>query len=54
MTLLNKTLPEERRGQLKALLATGRLVRVIEAHNGLSGIIADNARIDNAHKSACS
>ena len=46
MTLLNNTLPEERRGQLKTLLATGRLVRVIEAHNGLSGIIADNARIE--------
>jgi len=46
MTLLNKTLPEERRGQLKALLNTGQLVRVIEAHNGLSGIIADNARIE--------
>ena len=46
MTLLNKTLPEQRRRKLKDLLQEGRLVRVIEAHNGLSGIIADNARIE--------
>ncbi|MCF8720242.1 phosphoenolpyruvate mutase [Nitrospina gracilis] len=46
MTLLNKTLPEERRGKLKHMLAQGQLVRAIEAHNGLSGIIADNARIE--------
>ena len=41
MTLLRQNLPEERRGRLKALLAKGSLVRVLEAHNGLSGIVAD-------------
>ena len=41
MTLLRQNLPEERRGRLKALLAKGPLVRVLEAHNGLSGIVAD-------------
>lgn len=46
MTLLNKTLPEDRRGRLKEMLRQGHLVRAIEAHNGLSGIIADNARIE--------
>ena len=46
MTLLNKILPEKRREKLKALLAEGKLVRVLEAHNGLSGIVADNARIE--------
>ena len=46
MTLHNKTLPEHRRGKLKALLADGKLVRVLEAHNGLSGIVADQAHIE--------
>ena len=40
MTLLNNILPEQRRGKLKALLEAGKTVRVLEAHNGLSGIIA--------------
>ena len=42
MTLLNNTLPEKRRGKLKALLEKDHTVRVLEAHNGLSGIIANN------------
>jgi len=46
MTLHNNILPEDRRGKLKALLAEGKLVRVLEAHNGLSGIVADHARIE--------
>ena len=46
MTLLNNILPEERRGKLRALLKDGKTVRVMEAHNGLSGIIANNARVD--------
>ena len=46
MTLRSHNLPEHRRGKLKALLDQGRLVRVIEAHNGLSGIIADTTRIE--------
>ena len=42
MTLLNNILPEARRGKLAAMLGEKRLIRVIEAHNGLSGIIARN------------
>jgi len=50
MTLLNNTLPEARRGKLKAMLGENRLVRVIEAHNGLSGIVANNARVEGEEK----
>jgi len=46
MTLLNNILPEIRRGKLKALLSEREIVRVLEAHNGLSGIIANNACIE--------
>ncbi len=46
MTLRNNTLPEIRRGKLKAILKQGNLVRVMEAHNGLSGIIANNLKIE--------
>ncbi len=46
MTLPSQNLPEERRGRLKALLAKGQLVRVLEAHNGLSGIVADTTCIE--------
>ena len=46
MTLLNNILPEVRRGKLKALLSEREIVRVLEAHNGLSGIIANNACIE--------
>jgi len=46
MTLLNNILPETRRGRLKALLDREKIVRVLEAHNGLSGIIANNACIE--------
>jgi phosphoenolpyruvate phosphomutase len=45
MTLLNTSLPELRRGKLKALLETGKTVRVLEAHNGLSGIIANTVEV---------
>jgi phosphoenolpyruvate phosphomutase len=37
------TTPEIRRRQLKRLLAARPLVRVIEAHNGLSGLIVEHA-----------
>lgn len=50
MTLLNNTLPEQRRGKLKALLEKGQTVRVLEAHNGLSGIIANNTQVIGEHK----
>ena len=46
MTLSNIILPEDRRGKLRALLNDGKTVRVMEAHNGLSGIIANNTRVD--------
>lgn len=46
MTLMNNILPEQRRGLLKALLKKGQLVRVLEAHNGLSGIIANDVKIE--------
>jgi phosphoenolpyruvate phosphomutase len=46
MTLANNTLPENRRGKLKSLLLEDKTVRVLEAHNGLSGIIANDARIE--------
>jgi phosphoenolpyruvate phosphomutase len=46
MTLLSQNLPEERRGKLKAMLTQGKLVRVMEAHNGLSGIVADTTHIE--------
>lgn len=46
MTLLNNILPEARRGKLKALLDSGKTVRVMEAHNGLSGIVANNAQVE--------
>ncbi len=46
MTLLNNTLPEQRRGKLKSLLKRGALVRVLEAHNGLSGILANNVCVE--------
>ncbi|QPJ66381.1 MAG: phosphoenolpyruvate mutase [Candidatus Nitrohelix vancouverensis] len=46
MTLLNNTLPEIRRGKLKSLLKQKRPVRVLEAHNGISGIIANNTTVE--------
>ena len=36
--------PDERRGQLKRLLSLKPFLRVIEASNGLSGLIVENAR----------
>ena len=46
MTLANNTLPENRRGKLKSLLQAGKTVRVLEAHNGLSGIVANDAKVE--------
>jgi phosphoenolpyruvate phosphomutase len=50
VTLLNNILPDVRRGKLKALLDAGKTVRVIEAHNGLSGIVGNNARVEGQWK----
>ncbi len=41
------TTPEIRRRQLKRLLAVKPLVRVLEAHNGLSGLIVEHVSIEN-------
>ena len=50
MTLLNNTLPEKRRGKLKALLEKCQIVRVLEAHNGISGIIANNTQVQGEYE----
>ena len=42
MTLKYRTLAQDRRGQLKAMLAAGRKLRAIEAHNPLSALIGSN------------
>ncbi|MFQ5450252.1 MAG: phosphoenolpyruvate mutase [Nitrospinaceae bacterium] len=46
MTLLKNNLPDVRRGKLKSLLKEGKTVRAMEAHNGLSGIVANNTRVE--------
>jgi phosphoenolpyruvate phosphomutase len=43
MTLEHRILAENRRGLLKAMLADGRKIRAIEAHNPLSGLIGNEA-----------
>ncbi len=45
MTLKFRTLPDNRRGRLKALLAEGQKLRAIEAHNPLSALIGGGASI---------
>jgi len=47
MTLKNKIMPDARVGSLKKLLDQGRLVRVIEAHNGLSAIIGNDISVED-------
>lgn len=42
--LSNRILPNERRKKLKTLLQTKSLIRILEAHNGLSAIIANNIK----------
>lgn len=46
MTLQNNILPDDRRKKLKELLREGKLVRVLEAHSGLSGIIANDVKLE--------
>ena len=54
-TQLNKALreigttPDIRRNKLRRLLAAKPLVRLMEAHNGLTGLIVENAGIDVEH-----
>lgn len=40
MTIAHRILPEKRRAQLRELLSSGRLVRAIEAHNGMSALVS--------------
>jgi phosphoenolpyruvate mutase len=49
MSLKHKILPEVRRPKLRHLLEDKEMVRVLEAHNGLSGLIVNNCRIDDEY-----
>lgn len=43
-------LPEQRRSRLASLLRMKRLVRVLEAHNGLSALVVENTKISKGDK----
>ena len=40
------TTPDQRRGQLRRLLAAKPLVRILEVHSGLCGLIAENLEVE--------
>lgn len=40
------TTPDRRRGQLRRLLQAKNLVRILECHSGLCGLIAENVEVD--------
>ena len=42
LELTNRILPDDRRKILKRLINEKKLIRIIETHNGLSAIIANN------------
>lgn len=44
---MKNNLPEIRREKLKELLFSKKIVRVMEASNGLSGLIVENTKVDN-------
>ena len=44
---MKNNLPEIRRKKLKELLSSKKIVRVMEASNGLSGLIVENTKVDN-------
>ena len=44
---MKNSLPEIRRKKLKELLSIKKNIRVMEASNGLTGIIVENTRVDN-------
>ncbi len=46
MTLRNLISPEQRRPRLRELLTRKNFVRIIEAHNGISGLIGNNAFLE--------
>lgn len=43
---MTNNLPEVRRHKLKELLQTGSLIKVMEASNGLSGLVVENTSVD--------
>ncbi len=45
MSIINRISPEKRRKKLKNLLEQNRILRFLEAYNGISAIIADNAKV---------
>jgi len=49
MTVKGKIKPEDRRRKLKELLNKKQLIRVIEAHNGISASIANDIKIELNH-----
>lgn len=46
MSLKDRTLPEVRRGKLKKLLSEHKGLRIMEAHNGLSALVASEVSIE--------
>ena len=50
MTLKNRVSPENRRKSLRRLLNEKGFIRAIEAHNGISAIIANNVQYENDGK----
>ncbi len=44
---MKNNMPESRRGKLKKLLETKKHIRVMEASNGLSGLIVENLKVDD-------
>lgn len=43
--------PETRRRQLRKMLGSGRLVRILEAHDGLSALLVERCRVEEGTKS---
>ena len=44
---MKNSLPEIRRKKLKELLSTKKNIRVMEASNGLTGLIVENTKVKN-------
>ena len=43
------SLPENRRSRLKELLSYKPCLSILEAHNGLTGLIVENRKVEGAH-----
>ncbi|WP_375411010.1 isocitrate lyase/phosphoenolpyruvate mutase family protein [uncultured Bradyrhizobium sp.] len=51
MTMIRRILPEKRRPQLRELVTSGRLVRAIEAHSGISALVSsETTGSSNGHE----